>query len=143
MMHKLARIADEAEKFLTSFSEDLKLDKAEWVADSFRTGSVSFTANYVGAAENGDDETPKTKIKFKPLEISKNGLELIEFVSLDCTNKEGVWKSDVELKIDKNSFVILNNKKTKEFWKAKIFSEKQPKRVKVRNIAGDESIIEL
>ncbi|MCA1625459.1 MAG: site-specific DNA-methyltransferase [Acidobacteria bacterium] len=93
--------------------------------------------------EDGDEETPKKKTKFKPLEISDNGLELIEFVSLDCTNKEGVWKSEVELKIDKNSFVILNGKKTKEFWNGKIFTKKNPIRMKVRNIAGDESIIEF
>ena len=92
--------------------------------------------------EDGDEDAPKKKSKFKPLEISDNGLELIEFVSLDCTNKEGVWKSDVELKIDRNSYVILNGEKSKEFWNGKIFSEKKPLRIKVRNIAGDESIIE-
>ncbi len=48
LMHKLAKIAEETEKFLASFSNDLKLSAAEWVADSFRNGSVSFTANYVG-----------------------------------------------------------------------------------------------
>ncbi len=83
-------------------------------------------------AEDGEEETPKQKTKFKSLEISENGLELIEFVSLNCSNKEGVWQSDVELKIAKNSFVILNGK---------IFSQKKPLRMKVRNIAGDESII--
>ncbi len=90
-----------------------------------------------------DEDEPKKKSKYKPLEISENGLELIEFVSLDCTNSEGVWKSDVELKIDKNSFVMLNGKKSKEFWNGKLFSEKKPLRMKVRNIAGDESIINL
>jgi len=90
-----------------------------------------------------DEETPKKKTKFKPLEISENGLELIELISLDCTNQDGVWKSDVELKIDKNSFVILNGEKTKEFWNGKIFSENKPLRMKVRNIAGDESIFSL
>jgi len=93
--------------------------------------------------DGGEEDPPKKKTKFKPLEISENGLELIEFVSLDCTNKDGVWKSDVEIKIDKNSFVILNGKKTKEFWNGKIVSEKNPLRMKVRNIAGDESIIEF
>lgn len=94
--------------------------------------------------EDGDDEdAPKKKSKYKPLEISVNGLELIEFISLDCTNKDGVWKSDVELKIDKNSLVIINGEKTKEFWNGKIFSEKKPLRMKVRNIAGDESIIDF
>ncbi len=99
--------------------------------------------NLLEIAEADNNETPTKTTKFKPLEISENGLELIEFVSLDCTNKEGVWKSDVELKIDKNSFVILNNKKTKEFWNGKIFSEKKPLRMKVRNIAGDESTLIL
>jgi hypothetical protein len=51
MMNKLARIADEADKFVQSFAEDLKLDKSEWVADSFKNGSVIFTTNYVGTAE--------------------------------------------------------------------------------------------
>ena len=63
--------------------------------------------------------------------------------SLDRTGKEGIWKSDFELKIDKNGFVILNGKKTKDFWNARIVSEKKPLRMKVRNIAGDESIIIL
>jgi adenine-specific DNA-methyltransferase len=90
-----------------------------------------------------EEETSKKTVKFKPIEISENGLELIEMISLDCANKEGVWKSDVELKIDKNSFVTLNGKKTKKFWNGKIFSKKQPLRMKVRNIAGDESILIL
>jgi adenine-specific DNA-methyltransferase len=72
-------------------------------------------------------------------------LELIEYLSLDCTNAEenAAWQSDTEIKIDKNSFVIRNGKKTKEFWDGKIVSEKKPLRLKVRNIAGDESIITL
>jgi adenine-specific DNA-methyltransferase len=96
--------------------------------------------------ENGDgedEETPKKKTKFKPIEISENGLELIELVSLDCTNSEGVWQSDVELKIDKNSLVILNGAKTRQSWNGKIFSETKPLRMKVRNIAGDESTFAL
>ena len=77
------------------------------------------------------------------LQISDNGLELIELVSLDCTNKEGVWRSDVEIKIDKNSFVISDGVKSKDFWDGKIRSQKKPLRMKVRNIAGDESEITL
>lgn len=34
------------------------------------------------------------KKPFKPIEISKEGLELIEFLSLDCTAAEGEWHSD-------------------------------------------------
>jgi len=94
---------------------------------------------------NEDDETvEKTKKKkFVPIEISDNGLELIEMISLDCTNKEGPWKSDYEIKIDKNGFVIENGKKTKKIWGGKISFEKKPFRIKVRNIAGDETILNI
>lgn len=51
LMQKLAKIAEEAEKFLAFFSEDLNLSPHEWVADNFKNGSVSFTANYVGVGE--------------------------------------------------------------------------------------------
>ncbi len=101
-------------------------------------------------SENGEEddeseleETPKKKTKFKPIEISDDGLELIELVSLDCTASKGQWHADSEIKIDKNGFVIRDGKKTKEFWDAKIQSKKKPLRMKVRNIAGDESILNV
>ena len=72
----------------------------------------------------------------------KNGLELIEYISLDCTNSNGIWQSDNEIKIDKNGFVSKNGIKTKEFWNGKISSNREPKRLKIRNITGDEIIIE-
>lgn len=77
------------------------------------------------------------------IEISKEGLELIEYISLDCTNSDGMWKSDSEIKIDKNGFVSINGTKTKEFWNGLISSNTKPKRVKVRNIAGDEVVVSL
>jgi len=80
---------------------------------------------------------------FKPIEISDEGLELIELVSLDCTNNEGTWQSDEEIKIDKNGYVIKNSTKTKAFWGATISTEKKPLRMKVRNISGDESVVRL
>ena len=83
----------------------------------------------------------KSAKEYKPITISENGLETIEYLSLDCTNKEGAWKSDSEIKIDKSSYVIVNGKKTKEFWNGTIKSEQKPLRLKVRNICGDESII--
>lgn len=85
----------------------------------------------------------KTSKTYKPIVLSENGLELIEFLSLDCTNKQGVWCSDSEIKIDKASFVIKNGVKTKEFWNGKISCAKKPLRLKVRNICGDESVVEL
>jgi len=84
-----------------------------------------------------DLQTRMNNKNFKSIEISEEGLELIEFISLDCTNKDGVWNSDEEIKIDKNGFI---NKKTKEFWNGLIESEKKPLRLKIRNISGDETI---
>jgi len=40
-------------------------------------------------------------------------------------------------------YVIRNGKKTKEFWDGKILFEKKPLRMKIRNIAGDETIINV
>ena len=80
------------------------------------------------------------KKPYKPIEISEDGLELIEFLSVDCTATEGEWHSDSEIKIDKNGFVIVNGNKTKEFWDGRIRSEKKPLRLKIRNICGDETV---
>lgn len=80
------------------------------------------------------------KKPYKPIEISKDGLELVEFLSLDCTSDNGEWHSDSEIKIDKLGFVIQNGVKTKDFWDGSIKSEKKPLRLKIRNISGDETI---
>lgn len=83
------------------------------------------------------------KKDFKPIEISEEGLELIEFLSLDCTARDGQWHSDSEIKIDKLGYVIRGGEKTKEFWDGTIQSEKQPQRLKIRNICGDETVWEV
>ena len=83
------------------------------------------------------------KKAFKPIEISEDGLELIEFLSLDCTAADGEWHSDIEIKIDKLGYVIRNGQKTKPFWDGTIQSDKQPLRLKIRNICGDETVWEV
>lgn len=77
-----------------------------------------------------------------PLTLSEDGLEQIEYLSLDCTNSEGVWHSDTELFIDRKGVVTLDGVDTKEFWDGTIAFPlgKQPLRIKVRNICGDETI---
>lgn len=80
------------------------------------------------------------KKPFKPIEIREDGLELIEYLSLDCAAAEGEWHSDSEIKIDKNGFVIRNGEKTKDFWDGAIRGEKKPFRLKIRNICGDETV---
>ena len=83
-----------------------------------------------------------SKKKFTPITISDDGLEMIEFLSVDTTSKDGEWHSDSEIKIDKKGYISRNGEKTKEFWDGKIRSEKKPLRLKIRNICGDETIWE-
>jgi len=79
---------------------------------------------------------------FKPIEISDEGLETIEWLSLDCTttDKQAPWHSDAEVKIDRYGYVILNGKKTQDFWDATIKCDQKPLRMKIRNICGDETM---
>lgn len=80
------------------------------------------------------------KRPYKPIVISNEGLELIEFLSVDCTADSGEWHSDTEIKIDKLGYVIFNGTKTKNFWDGSMKSEKKPLRLKIRNICGDETV---
>ena len=81
--------------------------------------------------------------KYKPIVVSEDELELIEFISVDTTSSDGEWHSDSEIKIDKNGFVILNGNKTKDFWDGTIRSSAKPLRIKIRNICGDETVWEV
>lgn len=83
------------------------------------------------------------KKPYKPIVISDEGLELIELISVDCSEPDGEWHSDSEIKINKNGFVILNGTKTKQFWDGTISCTKKPLRLKIRNICGDESVIKI
>lgn len=78
-----------------------------------------------------------------PIVISDDGLELIELVALDCENDSGAWHSSTEIKIDKLGFMVKDGVKSKVFWNGKIYVDKQPKRLKVRNISGDETVKNL
>lgn len=89
---------------------------------------------------NQKAEANSKKKAFHPIVISDNGLELIEWLSVDCTSVEGEWHSDSEIKIDKNGYISVNGTKTKDFWNATIRSEKKPLRLKIRNICGDETV---
>lgn len=80
------------------------------------------------------------KKPFHEILISDEGLELIEYLSLDCTAPDGEWHSDSEIKIDKLGFVIRNGIKTKEFWDGAITADRKPLRLKIRNICGDETV---
>lgn len=90
----------------------------------------------------------KTKGKDKayvPILISDEGLETVEWVSLDCTTveKAAPWHSESEIKIDKQGYVIKNGVKTTEYWDACIQCKSKPLRMKIRNICGDETVFIL
>ncbi|MBO5466904.1 MAG: site-specific DNA-methyltransferase [Prevotella sp.] len=83
--------------------------------------------------------------KYTHINISEEGLETVEWISLDCTNseKDAPWHSDSEIKIDKLGYVIKNGVKTNEYWDACLYSEEKPLRMKTRNICGDETVFLL
>lgn len=85
---------------------------------------------------NGKEKT------FTPILVSDEGLETIEWISLDCTTaeKNAPWHSDSEIKIDKQGCIIKNGVKTTEYWDACIRCDHKPLRMKIRNICGDETI---
>ena len=87
----------------------------------------------------------KTKGKektFTPIIISDEGLETIEWISLDCSTaeKSAPWHSDTEIKIDKLGYVIKDGVKTTEYWDTCIRCDHKPLRIKIRNICGDETV---
>lgn len=79
---------------------------------------------------------------FVPILISDEGLETIEWISLDCTTveKDAPWHSESEIKIDKQGYIIKNGVKTSNYWDACIRCKDKPLRMKIRNICGDETV---
>lgn len=132
-------IGDEASFHCTEVHDDL-FGGWQVVIDGFVSDRVlqKITEFNKKARMNASPKKP-----FKPIEISEEGLELIEYLSLDCTAADGAWHSDSEIKIDKLGYVIRNGEKTKEFWDGAIRSEKKPLRLKIRNICGDETMWEI
>lgn len=101
--------------------------------------------NLTGEQQHRKKLANNKKSTFKPIKISDEGLECIEWLSVDCTNaqKDAPWHSDAEVKIEKTGTVTVNGKKTRNIWDATIQSDEKPLRLKVRNICGDEVIFVL
>lgn len=120
-------------------------DEVEYHLDNNTVIITSFTSDRLIRKideynEKMNSQSLKNRKNIKLIEISDEGLELIELISLDCTSSEGVWHSDEEIKIDKLGYVINKGNKTDAFWDGKISYAKNPLRIKIRNISGDESI---
>lgn len=140
-------VEDEAEWELTEIHDNL-FNGWKVELKSFHSDRVKRKIDEVNfkCEQQALQATAKGKAKpFKPIEISDEGLETIEWVSLDCTNadKQSPWHSDAEIKIDKLGYVIRNGVKTQDFWDATIRCDEKPKRMKIRNICGDETVFKI
>ena len=140
-------VEDEAEWKLTEAHDSLW---ASWKVEikSFHSDRVLRKIDEVNLKGQQQALQQKAKGKekeFKPLIISDDGLETIEWISLDSTNadKQAPWHSDAEIKIDRLGYVIRNGKKTQDFWDATIQCDNKPLRMKIRNICGDETVFQL
>lgn len=126
-------VEDEVEIQTTQTKEGFEVEIIKFVSDRLNQKINDFN-------EKGNLQAINKGKKFSPITISEEGLELIEYLSLDCENAEGVWTSSSEIKIDKLGYISVNGQKTKDFWNGKISAEKKPLRLKIRNISGDETI---
>jgi adenine-specific DNA-methyltransferase len=129
-------VNDEVYFSLTNADSEYTVEIEKFVSDRLLQKIGAFN-------EKGNLQSLKNGKAFNPIEISEEGLELIELISLDCKNKDGEWFSSTEIKIDKLGYVITNGVKSKDFWNGKITTTEKPLRIKVRNISGDELIKEV
>ncbi len=119
--------------------------KTTQIKDGFEVKILKFVSDRINHKINDFNEKGNLQAinkckKFSPITISEEGLELIEYISLDCENKDGVWTSSSEIKVDKLGFISVNGQKTKDFWNGIISAGKKPQRLKIRSISGDETI---
>ena len=132
-------VEDEAEWELTETQDNL-FKGWKLVLKSFHSDRVLRKIEEVNM--KGQQQSIAKGKAFKPIEISDEGLETIEWLSLDCTtaDKQAPWHSDAEVKIDRLGYVIRNGVKTQDFWNATIQCDNKPLRMKIRNICGDETV---
>lgn len=101
--------------------------------------------NEKGVLQTNKKRASGKSANFSKIKLSDEGLETIEWASVDCVNaeKNTPWHSDMEVKIEKMGTVTINGKKTQDYWDASIVSDDKPLRLKIRNICGDETIFVL
>lgn len=131
-------VEEEEEEDSSSPASNSKL-----VVDSFYSDRVARKIEEYNAKSM--QQSLKSGKQPTPLTLSEDGLEQIEYLSLDCTGSEGVWHSDTEVLIDRKGFVTIDGVDSKELWDGSITypSDQQPLRIKVRNICGDETVLTL
>lgn len=137
-------VEDDADFDLQQIQPESKVFKV-WQVRINRFFSDRVNSKIKDFNSKGKLQSEKSKKVFNPITLSEDGLETIEFLSLDCTSADtsSPWHSDSEVLIDRLGYVRKNGKDTKELWNGTIESEKKPLRLKIRNICGDETIYQL
>ena len=128
-------------------------DEAEWTLAQSATGDLSnpwllamtrFSSDRV--RQKIDEYNQRGAVNpgkrgFTPIRLSEEGLETLEAVAADCTSADGPFHADRDLRIDKLGRIILDGEKTDAFWDGTLTLPSPPKRLRFRNICGDESIL--
>ena len=85
------------------------------------------------------------KARFVPISISDEGLETVEWLSLDCqtADPQAPWHSTVETRIERDGTATVDGTPSGTVWDGTIVSPQKPLRLKVRNVCGDETIYVL
>lgn len=89
--------------------------------------------NEKGVLQTNKKRASGKSANFSKIKLSDEGLETIEWASVDCVNaeKNAPWHSDMEVKIEKMGTVTINGKKTQDYWDASIVSDDKPLRLKM------------
>ena len=132
---------------INSFVSDRVLQKINAVNETRYAQYLKKLKDYRDHIED-NQKKGKKEPTFTRIDISDEGLETIEWLSLDCEEADinAPWHSTVEVKIDKTGNVIRNGKKTNTLWDGTIATDddaRKPLRLMVRNICGDETIFVL
>lgn len=79
---------------------------------------------------------------FTPITVSDEGLETMEWLSVDTTTADpgAPWHSSTEVFINPQGYAFVNGKPTGKLWQGYIDSDDKPLRLKTRNICGDETV---
>lgn len=134
-------VEDDAEFSVNEVQPDGKVFKV-WQVSINRFFSDRVSKKIAEFNLKSQQQALKGNKTFNPITLSEDGLETIEYLSLDCTSTDAAtpWHSDSEILIDKLGYVRQNGIDTKELWNGNITSEDKPLRLKIRNICGDETI---
>ncbi len=128
---------------MNSFVSDRVMQKIHAVNETRHAQYLKKLNDYRDHLEE-NQQKGKKEPTFTRIDISDEGLETIEWLSLDCEEADinAPWHSSVEIKIDKTGCVIRNGKKTNTLWDGTIATDdntRKPLRLMVRNICGDET----